>query len=183
MSLNDQKAGTAAPSLVTEFLETKYTIGATPEEEAVVNNVAWTTYGGLSPFNNLCKHVILKLVDTAASDTVCEIVLYFLMYWLSTWSDCLCDWYFFVPHRQESPCSKESTGGDWPRYWPQSPSRCKWSTRFTLYWSHLPGGVAVRASSRYWHPTCSVWRRRRQWLFSAKRFVCLGSSEMSYNGT
>lgn len=45
--MSDQKTGTAAPSFVTEFLEKKYTIGVTPEEEAAVNNVAWTTYGGL----------------------------------------------------------------------------------------------------------------------------------------
>lgn len=42
-----QKAGTATPSLVTDFLEKKSTIGATPEEEAAVNNTAWTVYGGL----------------------------------------------------------------------------------------------------------------------------------------
>lgn len=43
----DQKAGTAAPSLMTEFLEKKSMIGATLEEEAVVKNIAWTIYGGL----------------------------------------------------------------------------------------------------------------------------------------
>ena len=43
-----QTAGTAAPSLVTDFLEKKSTIGATPEEEAAIKNIAWTIYGGLS---------------------------------------------------------------------------------------------------------------------------------------
>jgi hypothetical protein len=47
MTMSDQKAGTAAPSFVTEFLEKKSTIGATSEEEAAVNNIAWTVYGGL----------------------------------------------------------------------------------------------------------------------------------------
>jgi hypothetical protein len=47
MSMGDQKAGTAAPSFVSEFLEKKSTIGTTPEEEAAVNNVAWTVYGGV----------------------------------------------------------------------------------------------------------------------------------------
>ena len=45
--MGGQKAGTAVPSLVTEFLEKKSTIGATPEEEVAVNNIAWTIYGGL----------------------------------------------------------------------------------------------------------------------------------------
>lgn len=59
--MSDQKAGTAAPSLVTEFLERKYTIGATAEEETAVNNIAWTVYGGWQSFNNSIKLVILRL--------------------------------------------------------------------------------------------------------------------------
>jgi hypothetical protein len=58
MSMSDQKAGTAVPSLVTEFLEKKSTIGAAPEEEDTVNNVAWTIYGGLKPFDISTKFVI-----------------------------------------------------------------------------------------------------------------------------
>ena len=46
MSVNDQRDGTASPSFVTEFLETKYAIGATIEEETTIKNIGWTIYGG-----------------------------------------------------------------------------------------------------------------------------------------
>ena len=38
--------GTASPSFVTAFLERKAVSGASEEEEAMVNNVAYTVYGG-----------------------------------------------------------------------------------------------------------------------------------------
>jgi hypothetical protein len=47
--MNYQKSGTAVSSLVTDFLEKKSTIGATPEEETAIKNIAWTIYGGLWP--------------------------------------------------------------------------------------------------------------------------------------
>ncbi|KAH9478443.1 Cytochrome P450 monooxygenase [Psilocybe cubensis] len=37
--------GTASPSLVTEFYERKFAVGATQHEEDVINNVAFTVYG------------------------------------------------------------------------------------------------------------------------------------------
>jgi len=40
--------GTAVPSLVTSFLEKKYTSGASKEEEDAINNVAYAVYGAAS---------------------------------------------------------------------------------------------------------------------------------------
>ncbi|PPQ81931.1 hypothetical protein CVT25_013779 [Psilocybe cyanescens] len=40
--------GTVTPSLVTDFYERKYTVGATKEEEEMVKNVAFTVYGAAS---------------------------------------------------------------------------------------------------------------------------------------
>ncbi|KDR82227.1 hypothetical protein GALMADRAFT_59888 [Galerina marginata CBS 339.88] len=42
------KEGTAIPSLVSDFLERKYSVGASIEEEEMIKNVASTVYGGAS---------------------------------------------------------------------------------------------------------------------------------------
>lgn len=47
-SLPSQSEGNAYPSLVTDYLEKKATVGATAEEGQIVNNVAWTVYTGMS---------------------------------------------------------------------------------------------------------------------------------------
>jgi hypothetical protein len=41
-----QREGTASPSFVTNFLEKKYTIGASAQEERAVEDIAYTVYGG-----------------------------------------------------------------------------------------------------------------------------------------
>ncbi|KAF4620900.1 hypothetical protein D9613_001211 [Agrocybe pediades] len=64
---DQQTEGTARPSFVTEFLEKKWRGGASEEEEAIVENIAYTVYGGtvglpLLKYSQLMSH-------PAASDT------------------------------------------------------------------------------------------------------------------
>jgi len=45
-----QNKGTAVPSVFTNFLERKNTIGASAEEEAAIADIAYTAYGGTASF-------------------------------------------------------------------------------------------------------------------------------------
>jgi hypothetical protein len=64
--MNYQKAGTAASSLVTDFLEKKSTTGATSEEEATMKSIAWTVYGGLYLCIDFLKLILLLLTRCVA---------------------------------------------------------------------------------------------------------------------
>lgn len=70
-----QADGTARPSLVTEFLEKKWRVGASADEELVIENIANTVYGGaylMSQSNTMiCLPILLtENLSIAASDTV-----------------------------------------------------------------------------------------------------------------
>ena len=48
-----QNEGTAVPSVITNFLEKKNTIGASQQEEEALEHIAHTVYGGKDPFLSL----------------------------------------------------------------------------------------------------------------------------------
>jgi hypothetical protein len=52
---------------VTDFLERKATVGVSPGEEQIINNVAWTVYGGKSTTIFISNDLTFRI---AASDTV-----------------------------------------------------------------------------------------------------------------
>ncbi|PPQ81783.1 hypothetical protein CVT25_013670 [Psilocybe cyanescens] len=65
--------GTAVPSLVTDFYERKYAVGASEEEEELIKNVAYTVYGAASDTYNLTYH---NWQTISASNTfICQMVL------------------------------------------------------------------------------------------------------------
>ncbi|KAF9477799.1 cytochrome P450 [Pholiota conissans] len=56
--------GTAFPSLVSDFLEKKYAVGATEEEERIIKNVAYTIYGGSSDTTMSSSETFFYLMAT-----------------------------------------------------------------------------------------------------------------------
>ncbi|KAH9478395.1 Cytochrome P450 monooxygenase 98 [Psilocybe cubensis] len=72
--------GTAVPSLVTDFYERKYAVGASEEEEELIKNVAYTVYGAasdttISASNTfICQMVLNPDVQRKAQEEIDRVV-------------------------------------------------------------------------------------------------------------
>ena len=66
-----KEEGNPAPSIVTRFFEKKMAFGATSEEEQVLLDVAYTTFGGMSR-RNFCKNTSDMCAGASESVSICN---------------------------------------------------------------------------------------------------------------